>query len=44
MSQIRLNWSQIHHTISPGLHDILGKYEEVFQEGLGTFNDYEARN
>lgn len=43
LSQIRLNWSQIHYTSSQGLHEILGKYGEIFQEGLGTFKDYEAR-
>ena len=29
--------------ISPGLQDMLSKYDELFQGGLGTFKDYEAR-
>ena len=40
LSQIRLNWSQIHYTTYPGLHDLLAG---VFQEGLGSFKGYEAK-
>ena len=43
LSQIRLNWSKIHYTTSPGLHELLTKYSEVFQEGLGSFKEYEAK-
>ena len=43
LSKIRLNWSKIHYTASPGLHELLNKYDQIFQEGLGTFKGYEAR-
>ena len=43
LSRIRLNWSKIHHTSSPGLSELLNKYDEIFKEGLGTFRDYEAK-
>ena len=43
LSKIRLNWSQIHYTTCPGLHDLLAKYSGVFQEGLGSFKEYEAK-
>ena len=28
---------------SPGLHELLSRYDELFQECLGTFKDYEAK-
>ena len=40
LSQI---WSKIHYTTSPGLHELLAKYPEVFQEGLGSLKGYEAK-
>ena len=43
LGKIRLNWGEIHYTRSPGLHQLLGEYEEIFQEGLGTFRGYEAK-
>ena len=43
LSKIRLNWSKIHHTSSPGLSELLSKYDEIFQEGLGTLKGYEAK-
>ena len=43
LSKIKLNWGKIHHMASPGLHDLLNKYDELFQERLGTFKDYEAK-
>ena len=43
LSHIRLNWSKIHYTTSPGLHELLAKYPEVFQEGLGSLKGYEAK-
>ena len=42
LSQLKLNWSEIHYSTSPGLPDLLTKYSEVFQEGLGSFKGYEA--
>jgi len=38
--QIRLNWSKI---TSPGLHELLTKYPEVYQEGLRSLWGYEAK-
>ena len=35
LSKIRLKWSKTQHTSSPGLPELLSRYE-VFQEGLGT--------
>ena len=43
LEKIKLNWSQIHYTFQPGLHELLGRYPEIFQEGLGTFKNYEAK-
>ena len=43
MSKIRLNWSKIHYTASHGLHELLNKYDQIFQEGLATFKGYKAR-
>ena len=37
LSKIRLNWDKIHYMTSPGLHELLSKYDELFQERLGTF-------
>ena len=42
-SQIRLNWSKVYYTASPGLHELLTKNSEVFQKGLGSFKGYEAK-
>ena len=43
LGQIRLNWSKIHHIASPGLQELLSKYSEIFQEGLGKFTGHEAK-
>ena len=43
LSKIRLNWDKIHYMTSPGLHELLSKYDELFQERLGTFKDYEVK-
>ena len=34
---------KFHYTTSPGLHELLAKYPEVFQEGLGSLKGYEAK-
>ena len=39
---IKLNWSNIHYTQSTGLQDVLRKYLDVFQKGLGTFKGPEV--
>ena len=43
LTQIRLNWNEIHYNNHPGLHDLLGKYSEIFQERLRTFKGCEAK-
>ena len=43
LSKIRLNWDKIHYMTSPGLHESLSKYDELFQERLESFKDYEAK-
>ena len=42
MGGIRLNWHKIHYTPSAGLQDLLEKHDDVFQEGLGTFQGQKA--
>ena len=32
LNKIVLNWNEIHYTPSVGLQDLLGKYQDVFQE------------
>ena len=43
LSKIRLNWSQINYTTRPALQELLTKYSEVFQDGLGSLKGYEVR-
>ena len=31
------------YTSNLGLSELLSKYDEIFQEGLGIFTDYEAK-
>ena len=38
----KLNWSNIHYTQSTGLQDVLRRYPDVFQKGLGTFKGPEV--
>ena len=42
MGGIRLNWHKNHYTPSAGLQDLLEKHDDVFQEGLGTFQGQKA--
>ena len=42
LQKIRLNWNEIHYVPSAGLQDLLGKYDRIFQEGLGTLKGFEA--
>ena len=42
LKAIKLNWSDIYCVRAPGLQDVLNKYPEVFQSGLGTFNGPEV--
>ena len=39
---LQRKWGQIYHIPNLGLQDLLSKYAEIFQEGLGTFKGYEA--
>ena len=39
--QVKLG--EIHFTTSPGLHELLTNYSDVFQEGLGSFKGYEVK-
>ena len=43
LSKIKLNWSKIHYIVNAGLSELLHKYHEVFQDGLGTFQGYQAK-
>ena len=43
LSQIRLDWHQIHHVHSASLQNLLARYPAVFQDGLGTLQGYEAK-
>ena len=43
LSHLKLNWQEIHYASSPGLHQLLQQYDQVVQEGLGTFRGYEAK-
>ena len=42
LHSIKLNWSQICSVKCTELRDILSKYDQVFQEGLGIFSGVEA--
>ena len=43
LSQIQLNWKQIHHIHTASLQAVLARYPAVFQKGLGTLNGYKAK-
>ena len=43
LSQIRLNWQQIHQVNTASLQAVLNRYPAVFQEGLGTLKGYQAK-
>ena len=43
LTKIHLNWGQIHSISKPGLQELLAKYQNVFKEGLGTFQAYDAK-
>ena len=42
MSQIKLDWRQIHHVHSPNLQSLLSRYPLVFQKRLGTLKGFKA--
>ena len=44
LAKIKLNWDKIHYMQSPQLYDLLSQYDELFQERLAIFKDYEAKN
>ena len=39
---VEKHWRKIHYVPSKSLQDLLAKYDDVFQEGLGTWEGYEA--
>lgn len=43
LSQIRLDWQQIHRVHSPSLQALLDRYPAVFQDGLGTLQGFHAK-
>ena len=43
VQKITLNWSKIHYTPSSGMQDLLEKYKELFLEGLGTLQGFQAK-
>ena len=43
LSQIRLDWHQIHHIHSASLQFLLACYPAVFQDGLGILQGYQAK-
>ena len=43
LTKIHLNRGQIHSISKPGLQELLAKYQNVFKEGLGTFQAYDAK-
>ena len=43
LKQILLNWPSICYAAQPELSNLLDKYKEVFEDGLGTFRGYEAK-
>ena len=43
LSQIQLNWREIHHVHSASLQSVLARYPSVFKEGLGTLKGFQAK-
>ena len=43
LSQISLDWSEIHHVRTESLQAILDRHPAVFQEGLGTLKGFKAK-
>ena len=43
LSQIQLDWHQIHQVHSASLQAVLARYPSVFEEGLGTLRGFKAR-
>ena len=43
LSQIQLDWRQIHHVRSASLQMVLARHPGVFQEGLGTLKGFRAK-
>ena len=42
LNAIKLNWAKIHYTQAPRLQEVLAKYSEAFEKGLGTFKGEEV--
>jgi len=44
LKTIRLNWSTIHSVLSTGIQEVVSRYGDVFQSGLGKYQGFHARN
>ena len=43
LTEIALDWKEIHWIKNSSLQEILSKHEAVFQEGLGTLKGFEGK-
>ena len=43
LTRIQLDWKQINHVQAAGLHGVLDRHSDVFQEGLGTMKGFTAK-
>ena len=43
LKHLQLDWHEIKHVTSDSLQALLQKYEKVFQEGLGTLKNFQAK-
>jgi len=41
--KIKLNWAELHYAVSSDLNSVIDKYSAVFEEGLGTYQGYQAK-
>ena len=42
LRSLRLNWATIHAVLSTGLQDVVSRYDDVFQPGLGNYKGFHA--
>lgn len=43
LKTIQLNWSTIHSVLSTGVQEVVSRYGDVFQPGLGKYQGFHAR-
>ena len=41
--RVQLDWKQINHVQAAGLHEVLDRHSDVFQEVLGTMKGFTAK-